>query len=260
MKRGTPNHPKTLWLKAGLGISKREVVGLLEMLFHFVATTAPQGDIGKWSNAQIAEAVEWTGNPDELVSEIVDAGFFDEDKTHRLLVHDWAEHADGAVKKHLARSGLQFAKPSANVRTKSGQRRPQSGQRRPAVAVPFPALPSQAKPTEAVADAPAAWTHELTDDWREIYKGDPPPSAYKHLAPFVRSKGWAVIRAPLRAYLSETPVEFVNLPKAFIGAFGQWQDRANGAPARASPRKSVGDTLMDNARQAIEAHRRASGD
>lgn len=121
VKRGTPSHPKTLWLKAGLGLSKHEVVGVLELLFHFGAQHAPQGDIGKWSDAQIAEGVEWTRDPAELVRNLVDSGYLDVSKKHRLLLHEWHIHADQGVKKFLQRNGLKFL-------TLSGHRPPKGRQ------------------------------------------------------------------------------------------------------------------------------------
>lgn len=87
---------------------------MLELLFHFTAKFAPQGNIGRWTNDQIASGMRWPGDPDLLVRGLVEGGWLDEDKKLRLVVHDWSEHADDSVKKRLIRSGLKFVKEMPN--------------------------------------------------------------------------------------------------------------------------------------------------
>ncbi len=86
------DHPKTIDLATRLGICLPQAIGHLELLWAFVAQKTPQGDIGKWSNAVISHAAQWTNDPDLFVQSMTDSGFFDEDSDHRLLIHDWAEH------------------------------------------------------------------------------------------------------------------------------------------------------------------------
>lgn len=109
MKRGTPDHPKTLALMEALACPRPMAVGVLELLWHFTARYAPQGDIGRWSDANIAAGVCWPGDPAALVLALVRAGWLDESPKHRLVVHDWHDHADDAAKKHIQRNNLQFA-------------------------------------------------------------------------------------------------------------------------------------------------------
>jgi hypothetical protein len=108
MKRGTPDHPKTLELVKTLGCSHVVGVGLLELLWHFTAQYAPVGDIGRWSNARIAAAIHWPGDPDALIAALVKTGWLEEAVPGRLRVHDWYAHADDAVHRALARAGLHF--------------------------------------------------------------------------------------------------------------------------------------------------------
>lgn len=123
MKRGTPDHPKFLKLCQVLRLQKYEAAGLLEMLWHFTAKWAPQGDIGKYPDSAIAEAVGWkrpTGakgvTPECRLSDaLVDAEWLDRDTVHRLLVHDWPDHADQSVKRMLASRGLAFIQPTASL-------------------------------------------------------------------------------------------------------------------------------------------------
>jgi hypothetical protein len=118
MKRGTSDHPKLKLLCDILNIEKFEAVGILEMLWHFTAKFAPQGDIGKYSDKAIAEAVGWkrpTGTkgvtPEcKLSGALVTAGWLDSDAAVRLVVHDWSDHADQSVKKFLASRNLAFIK------------------------------------------------------------------------------------------------------------------------------------------------------
>lgn len=121
MKRGTPEHPKTMALMDALGIGKATAVGLLELLWHFTARFAPRGDIGRFSNRAIANSIDWDRDPDELIAAMVKCGWLDEHTEHRLVVHDWSEHADGAVRLWLSKRKLNFADGS-EAYTTSGKR------------------------------------------------------------------------------------------------------------------------------------------
>jgi len=108
MKRGTPDHPKVAALASALGLSRPAVLGTLELLWHFTARFCPQGDIGKWADDAIEKACDWTGEPGQLVLELVKTGWIDTHKKFRLVVHDWHDHADPTVRKYLTRSKLSF--------------------------------------------------------------------------------------------------------------------------------------------------------
>lgn len=116
MKRGTPDHWKMRELarlmkvpvKYGLAWAN----GTLERLWHYTAKYHPQGDIGKARDEFIASACGWPETDAmTLVDALVAAKWLDRDTTHRLLVHDWAEHCDDSVKKTLKRNGLAFFCP-----------------------------------------------------------------------------------------------------------------------------------------------------
>src|SRR5215471_3977010 len=121
MKRGTPDHPKTKLLAKLLNIDIWGAVGVLEMLWHFTAKFTPQGDIGKYTDKQIAAAIGWhrpTGKkgvtPECHLSDcLVEAKWVDRCPQHRLVVHDWEHHADQAVTKFLSRHRLSFVHPAA---------------------------------------------------------------------------------------------------------------------------------------------------
>lgn len=111
MKRGTPTHPKTLDLKDRLSTSLPVAVGVLEMLWHMTAQYAPAGDIGRFSNSAIARAVGWDepNDADALIKRLVEARFLDESKEHRLIVHDWPDHAEDSIHMKLGRGHQLFA-------------------------------------------------------------------------------------------------------------------------------------------------------
>jgi hypothetical protein len=92
-----------------LGCDRAKAVGTVELLLHFVARYAPAGDIGKWTDDAIARAVDWRGEPSELVSCLADSRWLDHSEEHRFIVHDWSEHADDSIHMTLARAVRLFA-------------------------------------------------------------------------------------------------------------------------------------------------------
>jgi hypothetical protein len=148
MKRGTPRHPKVAELASRLKITRYGSVGLLEMLWHFTAQYALDGAIGRFSDDAIAEALFYdyastmlaqnqnsildknlgknfenfennsvqneylnknsTQNGIFLIEALVNSGWVDRCKCHRLRIHDWPEHADQTVKRVLAKRKQWF--------------------------------------------------------------------------------------------------------------------------------------------------------
>lgn len=111
MKRGTVDHPKVKDLARLLHKPCYSAVGLLEMLWHMVARYTPRGDIGHYSDREIARALYWTGKPENLIKAMLASRWLDADPVHRLLVHDWADHADQTVRRVLAARKQDFARP-----------------------------------------------------------------------------------------------------------------------------------------------------
>lgn len=120
MKRSCPGHSKLLHLAALLKLEEWMAAGLLEYLWHTTAKQAPRGDIGKLTNLHLALAMRYRRDPDKMVEALVTAGWIEENKELRLVIHDWHDHADDAVRKHLERNNLTFwngASPRGNVAT-----------------------------------------------------------------------------------------------------------------------------------------------
>jgi len=109
MKRGTPDHPKVDGLMNALSIARCFAVGILESLWHMTMRYAPTGDIGKFTDKQIAHKLGWDGDPQELIKALVVNGWLVENRKHRLIVHDWHDHADQSTKRYLAKHNLVFA-------------------------------------------------------------------------------------------------------------------------------------------------------
>jgi hypothetical protein len=108
VKREAPSNSKIKRLCRLLDIPLYQAVGLLELLWHLTAREATRGDIGKLSNEDIALALDYRGDENKLIDTLVRTRWLDESSEHRLVIHDWHEHADEAVKKRLTRSGRSF--------------------------------------------------------------------------------------------------------------------------------------------------------
>lgn len=112
MKLEALDHPKTYDFAARLNVSRPTAIGHLELLWAFVAQKAPQGNVGKWPDGAIARACDWMGDPAQFVGALRDAGLIDSDSKHRLIVHDWAEHAPRWVKLKLQKMKLDIVASS----------------------------------------------------------------------------------------------------------------------------------------------------
>ncbi|MFP5236985.1 MAG: hypothetical protein ACLGSD_13870 [Acidobacteriota bacterium] len=117
--RAVPDHPKFAELMAALEMPKFATLGALEAVWHFTGRFTPQGDIGKYTDAAIEAWAGWNGEPGRLIESLVTCRWIDADPVHRLLVHDWDQHADKATKNALMRSKRTFCTPG--VRTPSVQ-------------------------------------------------------------------------------------------------------------------------------------------
>ena len=109
MKRGALHNPKVWRLAARLHVDRWGAVGILECLWGWAAEFAPAGNVGQHSDAEIAKGVDWFGPPESLIAALCECGWLDPHPQHRLLIHDWPEHADRHVHRRLIRSLECFA-------------------------------------------------------------------------------------------------------------------------------------------------------
>lgn len=61
------------------------------MLWWWALDFAPDGDLSKFEHDDIADAMQFDGDPDLLVSMLIDAKFVDQSEDE-LLIHDWFEY------------------------------------------------------------------------------------------------------------------------------------------------------------------------
>lgn len=80
-------HPKTKRLARRLGVPVPQAIGHLHLLWWWAIDYAPSGDLSRFEDADIADAVLWEGDAGWLVAALVDAGFID-----GKVIHDWDEY------------------------------------------------------------------------------------------------------------------------------------------------------------------------
>ena len=107
--RAVPDHPKFAELGARLSLPKYAALGLLESIWHFTGRFAPQGNIGKYSDQAIESWIGWDRDPGAVIPALTESRWMDADAAHRMLVHDWPQHADAMVHTTLARDLKCFA-------------------------------------------------------------------------------------------------------------------------------------------------------
>lgn len=186
MKRGTPEHPKTTRLMGILGIPRYQAVGILESIWHFTTRYATLGDIGKWTDEEIASAIGWEGDAHILISAMVTARFLDERQDCRLSVHDWNEHADEATKKYVVRTQKQFVGTCPDI----------SGHFTPAVAVAV---------AEAVADPEPEPEPEETDSPEPAKPASVQPPAVLTFPTVGKTHEWGLTEAKVAEYQEAFP-------------------------------------------------------
>jgi polyhydroxyalkanoate synthesis regulator phasin len=121
-------HPKTKRLARELKISLPTAVGHLFYLWWWVLDYAADGSLEKYSDEDIADAAEWTGDAKELVQALIKSGFIDEEDG-RKSVHDFHDYAGKLVerrekdrerKRKSATIPQDFQRNSNGNRTESG--------------------------------------------------------------------------------------------------------------------------------------------
>jgi hypothetical protein len=107
-------HPKTRRLARKLGISLPQAVGHLQYLWWWAMDYAADGDLTRYEAGDIADAMLWEGDAQELVDCLVDAAFLDV-SDGALTVHDWASYGGKWIAKRTS-----DAQRKDRARTSSG--------------------------------------------------------------------------------------------------------------------------------------------
>lgn len=187
MLKSAYSSPKIRTLAAILRIPFPQAVGMCGMLWNFAADHAPQGDVGKHSNHEIAMALEWAGDHDALIDALRFVRLLDDhpNPRHRLLVHDWTEHCPRYVRATLSRKGLSIIEglkertavatavattvPTAVVTTSSSSSTSTSTSSASEAQAAPASAPTRGKPRSKPTD-PIAWHPEA--GWSGITEAD----------------------------------------------------------------------------------------
>jgi len=155
MISGTVNHIKFKRLKRILNLKEWECVGLLESLWMLTAKSHIAGDIGRSENIDIAAAIEWDKDEDELINALIKCRWLDECEESRLVVHDWNIHCPNHVKGNISKHGKKFSIAVSKHFPSDAPREhpcepPRETPREPPRETPCecPTKPSQAKPSQ----------------------------------------------------------------------------------------------------------------
>lgn len=183
MKEGTENNVKFKKLKRRLGFPEWQVIGLLESIWKLTRTSAQAGDIGRFSNEDIAASIEYKGDPDELINHLTECGWLDEDEQHRLVVHDWSEHVPNYIKGNFVKHGKSFvdgsARENAKATPKEVPKETRSDTRMDASTKSSQVKPSQAQSNQvkpsinSVAGSDVPNAKEFFDRWNSFVEDKP---------------------------------------------------------------------------------------
>ena len=100
MKREALKHPKMLDLACRLGTSREHAVGLVTCLLDWCIDFATAGDIGKHPDGAIAMACGMA-DAERFIQALIASRWLDKHPVHRLVIHDWPDHAERFVKSKL---------------------------------------------------------------------------------------------------------------------------------------------------------------
>lgn len=121
--RALASHPKTRRLRRELDCTILEAVGALCLLWSWAVDYAPDGDLTRWADEDIADACAWDGDATEFVAGLTAAGFVDSDRT----LHDWDEYTGKHLAKYEAdrarKRGGNSAEAPRNLRALSAEPR-----------------------------------------------------------------------------------------------------------------------------------------
>lgn len=165
MKMQTLDHPKLRRLMKLLDVPRYAAAGILETLWQLTAAHADAGDVGRFSNEEIADHLGWQGDHDKLVEALLTAGWLDESTEYRLVVHDWPDHAPEFIQKREKRGTIQWAMGNNDdsqrpLSADNGSQRPPTAANGSIVKSSL-AKPRVAKKSQGAADAAfdSFWNH-----------------------------------------------------------------------------------------------------
>lgn len=151
------NHPKVKKAARIAGVSECEMIGLLHYLWWWSMDYAPDGDLTKYTDADIEDAVDWKGERGLFVKSLVEcsfnghSGLIDVGTKKNRKIHDWYEYAGKLIERRA-----EDAERKRNARRKPSTGHPQDGDQT-AYVPNQPTIPNQQnkqKPPKSAAKPP----------------------------------------------------------------------------------------------------------
>lgn len=108
-------HPKTVRAAKALGVPVAHLVGHLVCLWHWALDYAEDGDLTGYSDAELADAAQWEGDPAEFVKALIECGdrqegaldigtkpgFIDDERS----LHNWKRYTAKVIRDRYQRAG-----------------------------------------------------------------------------------------------------------------------------------------------------------
>lgn len=100
------DHPKTIALATILQEDKLTAIGRLQCLWWWAVDAAPDGTIPARSRRELALAVEWSGDPGEVIEAFVEVGFL-VGTGDGWRIHDWEDYTGKVVRRQRSNAERQ---------------------------------------------------------------------------------------------------------------------------------------------------------
>lgn len=130
MKPTVLNDPRTRRLTALLAGNYSQACGLLELVWHFAADRAPEGEIGKALYNELAGFTFWPGPEDEIASKLATSGWAALTEAGFMLA-DWLEHMPprlaNSIRQRKVRDVARQDPPRSTLSRDNDHRGPPSG-------------------------------------------------------------------------------------------------------------------------------------
>lgn len=254
-------HPKTKKLARLLGVSLPAAVGHLHYFWWWALDFAQDGTLEKYDGYDLADAMQWDGDPDQLVEALISAGYID-DTDDGLMIHDWGEYAGKLLERRAKdrarkRAAAKAAGVPQNFRRSSDGNDEESGETPSASFVTNqPTVPNQpnttnstnrTEPTTPTGDAQALQERRFAEFWKAYPKKVGKASclnAWKKLKPTAELHDhiMAALEAQKRSeQWQREGGRFIPNPLTWLNQ-GRWDDEPTevGTGAAAKPSGTLG--------------------
>lgn len=138
-------HPKTKRFARMANISIPAAIGYLHLLWWWALDFAQDGDISRYDAHDIADALLWDGDGNDLVNALCGAGFIDRDEENSTMyIHDWCDYAGRLIDKREAnKTRMRTARAQRVQRTCNAHQRTDDA--RAGATVPNSTVPNSTK-------------------------------------------------------------------------------------------------------------------